>query len=740
MTRKKTLKLLFVCILLFMAALIGYKVYLLVDESDFCGLNADHIGQIEARLRGKERFRFAVVGNVKNSMQIFEQRIVPLMKEKSIDFIISAGNAVYDGAEDKYRLLYRGFRKLGIPYVLAAGPNEVEDFGAGKFYRHFGPFFFSFHLKNAYFIFLDSTGKTSWKWQERWLRQELAMARQYAYRFVVLSHSLFPMPGFDADDPRIVLEESRRRSLQRLFSQYRVTAVFSAGYPTYKETVMQGVRYIVSGGGGGLLLGRQEEHYQYVMVNVEPRQLLYQNVAVPYMPDPVHYKLEIMWLFIHSFFYIGLFNFLVALAIISLVALKVYSLIIRQEHFYRDFSIDEEELSKAPLRVVMFTNNYLPFLGGVPLSIDRLYRGLARSGATVKVFAPEYAQQWSDPEDGSIFRCASLFHTGPDKFPIPNILSRKINAAFKAFACDLVHVHHPFWLGKKGMRLGKGDGVPVVLTYHTRLERYTHYIPLPGAALKALGAHFLIKRFANKCDAVITPTSSTEEYLRNLGVSSLIETIPTGINLDDYARWSPQQIHALRGQYVDSGERLLISVSRMAKEKNLDFLLDGLVKVRNRTETPFKCLLVGGGPEKSRLEAKVVEAGMDERIVFAGNMSPRQVIGYYLAADLFVFASTSETQGMVLLEAMAGGCPVVAVRASGVYDVIKDGYNGYKVPESTESWARAVASLLEDSQRLRTLSENSQTFAENYSLEKITQKVLRLYRRVLVLNQSESGK
>jgi len=738
MNRKKKLKLLLACILLFMSALIGYKIYLLVYEADYYALNADHIDQIESRLRGKDTYSFAVVGNVKNSMRIFERRIAPLIKGNGADFILSAGNAVYDGTEDKYRLLYRGFKKLGIPYVLATGHNEVEDFGSGKFYRHFGPLFFSFHLKNAYFIFLDSTGETSWKWQERWLRQELALAREYPYRFVVLGHSLLPLPGFDPDETKYVLEENRSRSLQRLFSQHRVTAVFSAGYPGYHETMLQGVRYIVSGSGGGLLLGRQE-HYQFLKVNVGPDHVACKNVAVPHRLNPFRERLETLKLFLHSFFYMSLFISLLTLGIISLVALKVYSLIIRQEHFYRDFSIDEEALSKAPLRVAMFTNNYLPFIGGVPLSIDRLYQGLVRMGAAVKVFAPSYSQQWLDPKDGSVFRCPALFHTSANNFPVANIFSRKIDAAFKAYSCDIVHVHHPFWLGKKGMRLAKKRGIPVVFTYHTRLERYTHYIPLPGTVLKNLAAHFLIKRFANKCDAIITPTSSTEEYLRNIGVSSLIETIPTGINIGDYERWSSQQVQAFRGQYATTGELLLISVSRMAKEKNLDFLIDGLVKVKNRTHTPFKCLLVGDGPERERLAEKVCELGMGERIIFTGNMAPRDVIQCYLAADLFVFSSTSETQGMALLEAMAGRCPVVAVRASGVYDVVKDGYNGFKVPESTESWAKAVVNLLEDNQQLLDLSENSRAFAENYSVEKITEKVSRLYHRVLVLSKSDAG-
>lgn len=375
MNRKKKLKLCLAFILLFMLILIGYKIYLFIYETDYQALNSDHIGQIESGLHNQDTYTFAVVGNIRNSMRIFERRLAPLIKDNGINFMISAGNAVYDGAEGKYRLLYRGLKKLGIPYILAAGHNEVEDFGAGKFYQHFGPYFFSFHLENSYFIFLDSTGKTSWKWQLRWLQQELVMAEKYPYRFVILSHSLFPLPGFDPDDTHYVLEKHLSRNLQRLFSRCRVTAVFSAGYPIYHQTIVQGVRYIISGGGGGLLLN-QQEHYQFVKVEVTPHQVTCENVAVPHRLGAFSEKLETLKLFLHSLFYMSLPNALLFLGIISLVALKLYLLIIRQEHLYRDFSIDEKALSKSPLRVAMFTNNYLPFIGGVPLSINRLYRGL----------------------------------------------------------------------------------------------------------------------------------------------------------------------------------------------------------------------------------------------------------------------------------------------------------------------------------------------------------------------------
>jgi glycosyltransferase involved in cell wall biosynthesis len=309
---------------------------------------------------------------------------------------------------------------------------------------------------------------------------------------------------------------------------------------------------------------------------------------------------------------------------------------------------------------------------------------------------------------------------------------------FRSFDCDLVHVHHPFWLGGKGMRLARKGGIPVILTYHTRLEHYTHYFPLPGTALKNIVAHYMIKRFANNCDAIITPTASTEEYLRNLGVSALIETIPTGISLEDYKQWSPKEVQSLRDQYASPGESLLISVSRMAQEKNLDFLIAGLAKVKERSHAPFKCLLVGDGPEKTRLEEKAKKLGLQDHLVFTGNVTPLEVVRHYLAADLFVFSSTSETQGIVLLEAMAGGCPVVAVRGSGVYDVVKDGFNGYKVAESTDNWAEAIICLLSDRKQLSALSENSRSFAEKFSLENITEKILILYRRTIVHSASKN--
>ena len=737
MRRKTKLKFYLTIILLLLAALVGYKGYLFYCESDYQALNSGHIEQIENQLDSQESYNFAVIGNIRNSMRIFEQRIAPLLQDQHVDFMISAGNAVYDGAEDKYRLLYRGLKKAAVPYVLAVGHNELEDFGAGKYYQHFGPYFFSFQLHNAAFIFLDSTGKTSWQWQLRWLQEKLEYSKHLPYRFIFLNHSPVSLSDFDPEEKVFVLDKTIRQQLLRLLSRYTGITVFSAGYPVFHESRPQGVHCIISGGGGGLLL-EQQTHYQFVKVNVSPEKVTCSNIVIPSQQSIVLEKLETLKLFLHSFFYMNLFNALLVITLLGIVALKIYTLIIGQEHLYRDFSVDEETLAKAPLRVAMFTNNYLPFIGGVPLSIDRLYRGLVRAGHSVKIFAPTYQQPWQDPDDSSVFRCPGLLSLCLDSFPVANIFSRKVKSEFKKCSCELVHLHHPFWLGKKGLHLARKKKIPVVFTYHTRLEHYTHYIPLPGTALKNLVAHFVIKQFANRCDAIITPSASTEEYLRNLGVSALIETIPTGISLDGYLAWSEEQIGELRSQYVAADEKLLISVSRLAEEKNLDFLIDGLAKVRDRCDTSFRCLLVGDGPEKERLMDKVNMLGLADTIIFTGNLAPHEVVRCYLAADLFVFASTSETQGMVLLEAMAGGCPVVAVRASGVYDLVKDGANGFAVAESTEAWAVKIVQVMEDNHLLSTMSANSREFADTYSVEKITERVLKLYRRVLVIAQAKA--
>lgn len=619
---------------------------------------------------------------------------------------------------------------------MGVGMREVENSGTGRFYRHFGPLFFTMDTGGASFIFLDSTGVTNWDWQMQWLEEKLKLTTSVRPNFVILNHSLLEPADYRHGGPEGILDAGKGRFLLDLFSRYGVTAVFSSGSKVYDRQKSLGVEYFISGCAGGLLFDEKGEHYQYLRVDVYRDSVAFSNVEVPNGTDLLIYEIETLGYFLHSFFYISLTKFLLVLGLIGLAALRVYSLIIRQENLYRDFDLDESTITSEPVRVATFTDNYLPYIGGVSISIQRLSQGLVDRGSAVKIFAPSYENGRPENEDDSVYRCRTFFLGKKMRFPITDIFSRKLEEELSGFKPDLVHVHHPFWLGNKGRKLARKSGLPVVFTYHTRLDKYMHNLPLPGSALKEIFAHNLIKRFANRCDAVIAPGFSTEEYLRRLGVHSMIATIPTGINIQEYSLYSPDEIRDFRRLYAGDDENLLISVCRLAMEKNVDFMIDGLVKVRERTSVPFRCILVGDGPERSRLEGRVAENGMDDRIFFAGVMEPREVVRAYLASEFFVFASKTETQGMVLLEAMAGGCPVVAVNSSGVHDVIEDGFNGFKVPENIETWAESIILLLENRELIDTLSGNSKEFAEKYSGDKIAEKVLRLYRRTLLVRSN----
>ncbi len=444
-------------------------------------------------------------------------------------------------------------------------------------------------------------------------------------------------------------------------------------------------------------------------------------------------RMETFGYFLQSSFYINLTGFLLILGLIGLAALVVYSRILRYDSLFRDFEFDESRITTSPLRVAVFTDNYLPFIGGVPISVQRLTKGLSQRGCAVMIFAPSYGNSHPQEEGVSIYRCRTFCRGKIKWFPISNVFCRELKEELARFRPDIVHVHHPYWLSSRGRQLARRSGVPVVFTYHTRHDKYVHNVPLPGTVVKKFLAHYLTKRFSNRCDAVIAPGLSTEEYLRRLGIFTMVATIPTGINIRDYSLWSHNEVQEYRQQYAAKDELLLICVCRLAREKNVDFMIDGLARVREKTAEPFRCIIVGDGPERSRLEERVADAGLGERVIFTGTMGQDEVIKAYLASDLFVFSSLTETQGMVLLEAMAGGCPVVAISASGVYDVVEDGFNGFKIPANINSWADSVVRLLEDRDLRRTLSENSREYAGKFSEEKITEVVLRLYHRVLLI-------
>ena len=264
-------------------------------------------------------------------------------------------------------------------------------------------------------------------------------------------------------------------------------------------------------------------------------------------------------------------------------------------------------------------------------------------------------------------------------------------------------------------------------------------MPLPGTLFRNLISHALIKRFANKCDAVIVPTYSTEEYLRMIGVKSPTYVQPTGIEYERFQNVTDDEVESLRSELGLGDERIFISVSRLSNEKNIDFMIDAIASLRAKTTVPFRFLVIGDGHQRDRLQNRIENLDLQDLVTLVGSVPPDDMAIYYRLGDIFLFASKSETQGMVILEAMAAGLPVVAVRSSGIDDVVRHGFNGYKTPENRDQWRDCIASLLDDDTLRRTLSDNALAFARDYSIEQFARDVKVIYGTVLAAKAKRQG-
>lgn len=720
--KRKLLKKLIVVDAVLLLFVLCYKGFLFLRESNFRDSNYSNIQAIES-LDGKAPFSFAVFGSAENSVDVFQKEIIPQINADSkIRFAVSTGDAVLDGAEEKFQILNQALKGLDVPCLIGVGNSEISDGGDRTFYKHYGPFYFSFAAGDSYFIFLDTTGKTAPALQEGWLTGEWIKAQAYQHKFVFMNDS----PVTEGD--RYISNKEFREFLIDSFAMNNVTCVFTNG-SAYRQTTVKGVAYYASGGAGGLLADAASgNYYHYLTVKVSSDGVTVEQTREPWGSNhSLTHGMENLLIFVHSVFYAQYVNLLLAVSLLLLLFLALYRFASKEVNYYRDFSDTSGQTAPCgQLKIAMFTNNYLPFIGGVPISIHRLADALRRRGNRVVIFAPAYPEEEAEPD---VVRCRPLFYRKGKKFvySVANIGAPAIEKKFLEGQFDVIHVHHPFWMGEKGLHLGQKYNIPVILTYHTRFDMYADYLPVFRMTFKNQLSHRLVKRFAQKCDGVIAPTTTVKEYLENVGVSRPKLVLPTGLDFSGYQAIEESVITRLKHQYAPAGQALLCSVSRLAAEKNLDFLIAGLKRVKEQTAVPFRCILIGSGPEREHLQMQIDSDSLGGEVQLIGSVAPEEMPGYYLASDMFVFSSESETQGMVLLEAMAGKCPVVCVRSSGTDDVIVDAYNGFKTPGDVEKWAEKVIYLLENRTMLESMRENAFLYAQDFSIEKMAEKVEQFY-------------
>ena len=389
------------------------------------------------------------------------------------------------------------------------------------------------------------------------------------------------------------------------------------------------------------------------------------------------------------------------------------------------------------MKIAMMTNNYKPFIGGVPISIERLSESLRGMGHQVVVFAPTYENQ---EEREEVVRYHSLIRGIVGGVSIPNSLDPKIEKEFKEGDFDVIHVHHPMLIGRTALYLSKKYGIPLVFTYHTRYEQYLHYVGM--SCLKG-AVPLYIREFTGHCDMVIAPTPKMKEVLSEMEVTAPVTILPTGITQDSFqaeektAGELRSRLLGNRGvQGEEEDKQLFVSVSRLAKEKNIPFLFKSLKLYKEKLGKSFRLALIGDGPEKEHLKKLSAEMGLTEEIIFVGKVPNTEVKNYCKAADLFLFASTSETQGIVLLESMAAGTPVLAVKATGTEDIVADGKNGYMTQEKEEEFADRLMDILEKKE-LDFLRAGAEETALSYHSSFIARRALITYRAAMQIRKNK---
>jgi glycosyltransferase involved in cell wall biosynthesis len=371
----------------------------------------------------------------------------------------------------------------------------------------------------------------------------------------------------------------------------------------------------------------------------------------------------------------------------------------------------------------MVTNAYPPLGGGVARSVERFATTFRRLGHRVLVVAPEVDGR--PPDEEGVLRMPAVSEPFEHPFAVSLPVPGRLRDAVEAFGPDVVHAHHPFLLGDTALRVAASAGRPLVFTCHTRYGQYVEHITGRAGRLKRF-VERLVLEYANRCRRVFAPSESMRRLLQERGVTTPVAVVPTGVDTARFARGDGRATRQRLG--LEAGAFVVGHVGRLAAEKNIGFLARACARaVADRPEA--RCLIVGDGDEADAVRAAFRRAAAEDRLRLPGTLDGTDLVDAYHAMDVFAFASLTETQGMVLAEAMAAGVPLVALEAPGAREIVRDGANGFLLPEADEAaFARAIGRVGEMSDDARAdLAREARRTAEAYGLEPCARRALEAY-------------
>lgn len=348
------------------------------------------------------------------------------------------------------------------------------------------------------------------------------------------------------------------------------------------------------------------------------------------------------------------------------------------------------------MRIAIFTDTYHPEINGVVTSVETVAGELRAQGHQVFIFAPRYFGR-HDPDPRTV-RIPSI------PFPFKQMKERRIILPWGGALCrfsklniDIIHSQVPGTVGWLALLVSWLWRVPHVHTYHTHYMEYTHYMPFPRS-FSTRAVRWIARHFCGRCQHIISPSRGMREAIRGHGVDAPISVVPTGIDLrlehperplqDLFTRYGLGETRRV------AGKRLLVSVGRLGREKNICFLIRALTIIRQRHDVHF--LMIGDGPDRREVEELINRLDLADHVSLVGYAGHEDVFAFLRHGELFIFSSQTETQGLVLLESMAVGTPVVALSGIGVSDLLENDTGGIATEKSMVAFTTAVNRMLED--------------------------------------------
>ncbi len=377
------------------------------------------------------------------------------------------------------------------------------------------------------------------------------------------------------------------------------------------------------------------------------------------------------------------------------------------------------------MRVGIFSESFEPVRNGVATSVKTLVEELRARRHHVCVLAPHHPEL--QDESPFVLRVPSVLTPMNPDYPVPYPWFPRLRREVRHLHLDVLHSQTPWFLGLLAARIAKQYRIPHVSTYHTLYDQYAHYLSfLPEPAAQAL-LEWWMPEFYNRCEHVIVPSRVAERSLRSYGVEAPIAMIPTGVRLpttSDIGERARQQVR--RRWHIPDCAPLLLYVGRLAREKNLDLLLEAFERAAESLGDVW-LLIVGDGPSAAECREAAAKQPHGGQVVFAGPVDREQLDPVYAAADLFVFASTSETQGLVIAEARAAGTPSVVTDQGGAAETLRDGDEGIIVRAAPDAIAAAVIGLLQDPERLRKMRDACLHGARDFTPGAMAERVITVY-------------